>query len=479
MKVSSLKSLCLDSIIENLNYDDMEYINNFSMPIQISRPLKCLLNLQDMLHLPLKFMLTNYKFHKKEDILLSGNIQSGKTNQMLIYCWWSIFIARRQVVFVVRNIKADKLQLLERIKIFNKTFIKNKKYYINVINNSCKNPGIIISLANYQQIKTLLLFNIHKRKYNLCIDEADICVKSKDNTSKLESFFVKLENNAKHILRVTATDFAVIVGKINSITKIIKLDKPKNYIGIKDINIKIIDKKIIENDDYIIILYKELLKKDRFFILHSASKYKSDHLNYFNIITKNFKNITTIIYNGDGITLKPGEHTDIQKKWLSKYNIDKEFYVFRKSVKISDVLQLVKHHKYIVVISGHLASRGVSFVSTDYSLHLTDQLYIPSPTTHGEGLLQGLRLLGCYNDKIIPTLWCSSKTKERILRFYNITNSITNSLKDTTNLKESIKNLDIKRPSGIPFTRSKVSQIYKIKSKSTGVINIEINNEQE
>ena len=110
-----------------------------------------------------------------------------------------------------------------------------------------------------------------------------------------------------------------------------------------------------------------------------------------------------------------------------------------ENYNISEVLQILKNdpihnHQFISIISGHLASRGISFVSSDYSLHLTDQYFSPGTNTHGENLLQSLRILGCYKDNNPLTLWCSEQTWKLIVQQNNFINNLHNSPDITLNL---------------------------------------------
>lgn len=51
--------------------------------------------------------------------LLCGDVQSGKTQEMMLYCWWQRYVAGIPVVWVLRNSRADGLQLRDRARDFN------------------------------------------------------------------------------------------------------------------------------------------------------------------------------------------------------------------------------------------------------------------------------------------------------------------------------------------------------------------------
>jgi len=50
----------------------------------------------------------------KNYLTIIGHVQSGKTNEEINYCWNSVNNDKVPVVFIVRNITADQLQLRSR-----------------------------------------------------------------------------------------------------------------------------------------------------------------------------------------------------------------------------------------------------------------------------------------------------------------------------------------------------------------------------
>ena len=187
-----------------------------------------------------------------------------------------------------------------------------------------------------------------------------------------------------------------------------------------------------------------------------------------------FSDFTFIIYNGDGIRVKCTSRS-IQPfaKELSVNNygqlINKYFQLpdnvhLFVNYSISEVLQILKNdihhsHNFISIISGHLASRGISFVSSDYSLHLTDQYFHPGKKSHGENLLQSLRILGCYKVNKNITLWCNKQTWKDILEQNKIINTLVESCDDNKEWFKYIQEVIISKPSR-PTTRSILSFKY-------------------
>jgi hypothetical protein len=327
-------------------------------------------------------------------------------------------------------------------------------------------------------------------KYNVCIDEADFSIKTHDCKSQTDRKMKLIKDSANHIIGATATPFAIFSTE-KKMTKIKKMGNSQNYKGIESLTINFVEPIIIKNCnrfphcDYITIrkVYSECLLKNECVLLHSVVKEKVFHRLLFDYVSTTFKNFTVIIYNGDGIFVKCP--TRIQNKPFAKnksynqfkqlirgyyYNEIQNIHVFEK-YGISEVLQILKDdyehsHSHISIISGHLASRGISFVSNDYSLHLTDQYFHPSKSSHGENLLQSLRILGCYKDSNPLTLWCSKNTWKSIIEQHNTINKVVNNINDSVNWISSIQRINIKKPDRF-FTRPRLSKNVSWNSTNT------------
>lgn len=446
--MKSLLSLCLDNLI-HAPKDNLSQLQQFYFPKRISLRIGSIQTLQEISKV--SQFVTTYNPTKKEDILVSGSIQSGKTNEMLFYCWWSIFICRRKVVFVCRNIRADKSQLMKRIDDFNTRFIQNKRFYIKTTIPESKKIGIIPILSNHHQVKSIYE-KIKEQDYNLCIDEADLCVKSRNGKDgfRLEEFFRHLERRSQHQVSCTATEFAIISVK-KTLTKVLQMERPSNYYGMDRINRVYVPRQPLKDrtnsatDANIKLIYDRLFQeRDRFFILHSSSKIKIVHRLIFNRLKSEYPKLTIITYNGDFTYIHVGVEEEfdnlfgtVSKQCRKVYPENRIIRLTRK-IQLGEILSELKDHKYISIISGHLASRGLSFVSNDYKLHLTDQYYYPSDSAHGETLLQGLRLFGCYNDNPTLTLWITHQNWKLIREQYKILKKYINGVKNKDNVIENL-----------------------------------------
>jgi hypothetical protein len=443
----------------------------------------------------------DYEINNSKYVSLIGEVQSGKTIELLNYCYQSIHLHNTPVIFIIRNITDDRLQLLSRFFNYNK-LLTNKidVKSISELNDSTfvnflyKN-GIVISLCNTHQLDKIIDYlKEYSGKFNLCIDEVDFSIKSKDFSSKIDIRMKYLKERANHILGATATPFALFLAE-KKMSKIKKLNVNANYKSIESLRIKFIDPVFIPGPrfptcDYRAMneVYNSCLKKDQCILLHNVVKEKVYHTRLMDYINNKWSNFTTIVYNGDGIVVSCPSRLSNKKltktRSFNVYNqfINKYYFLDSKHIfnnyGISEVLQILKDdpehtHTHITIIAGHLASRGISFVSSDYSWHLTDQYYNTSKYSHGENLLQALRILGCYNDSVPLTLWCSEKIWKNIMDQNKLINTLVTENNNSVNWFAKLQEIPIINPVKNP-TRPNISKKFKWGS-SGNFYNIKIN----
>ncbi len=456
-----------------------------------------------MEHQLTKKMTDFYEINKTKYLTLIGHIQSGKTNEEINYCYSSVNNFKLPVIFIVRNITADSLQLRDR---FSQTIPDLDVRLLNTLDTNqaidfLKNLGILILLCNEHQLKKCItVLKEYRGEYNLCIDEVDFSIKTKNLVSKIDFYLGRLKDSATHILGATATPFAVFSCD-RSLTKIKKLKPGKNYRPLESLNIKYINPVIDHNFPFtdcfnIKNIYSNLLLKPRAFLLHTVVKEIDSQNKLFDYLRDLYQDFTTIVYNGIGIKVCCPKRVGPplkKKKTLNRYwQLINKYRVYHDGLmdvhyftnySIAEVLQILVddphyNHTHISLIAGQLASRGISFVSSDYSLHLTDQYFHSSPKTHGEHLLQSLRILGCYEDRDPLTLWCSEKTWNNILNQNEIINTIVN---DTQNSKEwlvKLSQIQINRPK-VPMTRPNLVRGIRYPSSGNNNCYIDLGTEDD
>jgi hypothetical protein len=419
-------------------------------------------------------METNYDITTSKYVTLVGQVQSGKTIELLNYCYQSIFLHNTSVIFVIRNITDDRLQLLNRIFNYNKLLITkiNVKSITDLSNSEfiefLNKKGVIITLCNIFQLDKIIQYlNKYSGNFNLCIDEVDFSIKTKDFSSKIDTRMKYLKEKATHILGATATPVALFLTE-KKMSKIKKLNVNENYKSIESLSVNFVEPVFIPGQrfpacDYKAMneVYQNCLEKTKCILLHTVVKEKIYHRKLQEHITKKWPKFTTIVYNGDGIVVSCPSRTSNKKlakkrnynlynQFINKYYFIDSHHMFQ-NYGISEVLQILKddtehNHSHITIIAGHLAARGLSFVSSDYTWHLTDQYYNTSNNNHGENLLQSLRILGCYSDSVPLSLWCSEKIWKNIVEQNNLINNLVNNSKDSINWFTKIQEIPINNP---------------------------------
>jgi hypothetical protein len=425
-------------------------------------------------------------------LTLVGHVQSGKTIEEINYCYSSINQYHVPVILIVRNVSADQLQIRQRFSENGIEIELLKNISIEKAAEIMQKNGVLVLLCNIFQLnKMKRVLELYTGKFHVCIDEVDFSIKSRTLASPVDRSLTLIKNKATHILGATATPFALFSTQkdLNRVRSI----KPKfNYRGIDDLEIVFVESCIIRKEpDFPLCdmgamdtIYDSFLGKSRGVILHTVVKERENQIKIQKYLANIYPELTTIVYNGDGIRvvcrrrdLSPFARRKELNQYLqlvNKYNqiVDEDLTVhYFQKYSISEVLQLLVDdhydHSHISIISGHLASRGISFVSTDYSLHLTDQYLYTSKNTHGENLLQSLRILGCYNDNQKLTLWCSTGTWSAITAQNKIINDLVYGIDNNSNWMSKIREININRPRN-PLTRPKLCN-YSFKPGSKGL----------
>jgi hypothetical protein len=444
----------------------------------------------------------NYFQHRY--LTLIGHVQSGKTNEEIQYCYNSVKHLNTPVIFLTRNIKADQLQLLDRFQQY------KFEYPIKILHtidsdtalSILDSVGVLILLCNHHQLTKIndILKNYYGI-YNVCIDEVDFSIKKRN--SPIDRLITELKNKAHHILGATATPIAVFTREKVSIVK--KMEPNKNYHSFETLHIQHIVPCIRKLDPFfprcdhetIETIYNTLLQKDHCMLLHSVVYEK--HLMYRiqEYISDVFPTFTVLVYNGDGIkVICNSRKSDVpfaDTKEMNRYNQlvlryfkvksgNNTFHYF-KNYSISEVLQILvddpyHKHTHISIVAGLLASRGISFVSSDYSLHLTDQYVYKSGYAHGENILQSLRILGCYKDTVPLTLWCSKGLLGAIIEQNKIVHNLVDGLQNNTNWMCKMQTICISSKPNNPLTRPTLFKLQKQKEKGY-YLDIETENENE
>ncbi len=440
-------------------------------------------------------------YRSNNKIVVKGNIQSGKTEYMIALMFYMILICKVSVSIIVRNYTQDRVQLIKRINEFKKKYGKIYKqlYDVGVVEDILKLYGNNIPESHNSSPKIYILLNNHKNvsfmnklsivfNFDYCVifDEADLIDSAADDDDIDQCEKAKdielLKKRSLQTVWVSGTVIDKLV-KEEGITSddIIILKDPKNYKSIMNGHIKMISvdgtyigtssknvfevnpniEEFLDNYSKRSILQSrvsDILDSQPNICLFTVTNIQEVMINFQNNIEDKFpEKFVSIVYNGEGTIVR------------------KKNSITHKKIGISECLQLLKNsgeeYNHIIIISGLMASRGISFVSDDYGWHLTDQYSLISKDMNEADLLQKIRLHGIYNDDIKLTLYTNAvddiqkamlKPEEMISRFKEQT--------EISDSKTFLKNMPINEDkfSKRSVTRTAIIKPNKIKGDDGG-----------
>ncbi len=284
-------------------------------------------------------------------ILLYGQVQSGKTKNMIDFIKHMNYRGNR-IFILLPNLKLAVNQFSNRLEnenINNDIFTSNTTKF---------NSNIVLLMNNTYQIQQLKKISINTN-FTLIIDECDICAKDLDP-------YLSNNHYLTNQLHVTATPFT-LKEKYN---KIVKMTEPDNYYGLDKLQIKY-------THDYSIII-EDFLGKSHGMLLINKYYRIMDMKSLSYEISLRYPSIPVILLSSDKIV-----HLNGRGRLLSYSSV-------------SDIIDRYKEHSHLIFIAHRYASRCISYVSSDYSRHLTHQVLNIKDVTN---FIQSLRICGVYNDK--------------------------------------------------------------------------------
>ncbi len=461
--------------------------------------------------------INNIQFLNKRGIVLcTSPCQGGKSN-FTICCSIKSMLNGRTPIIITRNLSADGNKMENDINIISQQFndfmdknhVPDKKFEITTLR--CEKldseklklslngtyPRIVICLANsIQLLKLVNSIKTLRGDFDLYIDEIDYI---DYGDSEVAEHLDMLKKTSYKTYGITATPLDCILSEDDlKSTNSIQIIPHSEYRSYHDFQVRTLDIDPNVNALNKIASYDEIINSDANLIpylkefceskLDFAVKLDKHHPNIclikntfinenqdalFNGIIKDFGDkLAIIVYNGKGIALY---HQDMTTFKIKNITVSPKKY---SNVELPDVLQYLKDtnekkFQRIVIISGIIAGRCISFVSRDYQWHLTDMYYVPAASTPIPELIQSAgRLCGRNKGKSHLILNCTLKVARALYNGLNFTyetmsRAIDNPLKDENgaeqSLKQSILNLPICR-NKFPIGRDLTS---KVKIKKT------------
>jgi hypothetical protein len=323
----------------------------------------------------LKDKISQYALNRIEkNVLIYGNVQGGKTNEIIKY------IKEHELdtkVLVIQNSLLVLKQYEQRFK------SQNVDYQIIGKNTKEITKKLVLILNN--KYRYSYFEKVEPLKYILMMDESD--------QTRL-SCRLKQHKNVYKTIHITATPFN------NTLyDRCIKVKDNANYYGINDLNVNINNSEKDESE-YV----KKFAETETGIMLINKYSYVEQMTNCAKKLSDEFVNIPIVLLTSDKIL-----YLHKKKKFI-------------KEKSISKIIDSLKEYPHIIFIANRLSNRGLSYVSNDYSRHLTWQITKVRPNV--TSFLQSLRILGIYNSKKKINLQlvfdeCEEKLFEKHCKYIN------------------------------------------------------------
>jgi hypothetical protein len=388
------------------------------------------------------FQMENIKNQRK--FIIKGLVQSGKTEYMICLMIYML-LSGKSVVMVVRNIDDDRRQFSKRFNEFRK---KYESYFpelneITLIDNVLKykkydqTPKLYVILdneSNVHRMNQILVATMSK--YVTIFDEADFVDSGRGIKSK-QYDILKMRSSRIFFVSATIMDMLMKEEGISGENLIfLKPSDSKYYKGIVNHKINIVT---IPHGNYVHSVTDDVFETNPYFNEFLENyKHQSVFLNHPRICLVNLSHCIEPLFKAQEII--SNSHPELA---VIVYNSPGLFY--RKGDEricgeevgchtFSSFLQYLKDKKkslsHIIILSGYMAGRGISFVSDDYQWHLTDEYLVVSKSADEPELIQKVRLQGIYKDDIPLTLYTTQEARQDLLKAIHRMEELSQACKD-------------------------------------------------
>ncbi len=313
--------------------------------------------------------ISSYVYDQLEKhVLVYGQIQGGKTNAIT-----SILKRKKynnvKKVLVVQNSLLVLKQYIFRLKKENISFQVVDRHVTNLTKD------VLVVLNNkfrYEYAKKVL----GDAKFILLLDEAD---QTFGNCSLI----------GYKTYHITATPFYTKKFEVH-FDRILKVKTQTNYYGIENLFVKA--------DLHTTQTVNDFLKTTTGMMLINRYSYVDEMINCAKHLAQNHPKTPIVLLTSEKWLFLNGKREKLGKTSISK------------------VIDTFNDYPHIVFIANRLSNRGLSYVSSDYTRHLTHQCV--KVKQHPAGFLQSLRILGIYTDLPKLTLYIDNESRfDKHLKF--------------------------------------------------------------
>ena len=309
---------------------------------------------------------------KEKNILIYGEVQSGKTKEIIKY------IKKEKDEYKVLVLQNSLLILKQYIS---RLLAENIKFLVISKNTKEIKEKLIIIINNARRYKYFQSLKLEK--YILIIDEADMCI----NSCPLEGY--------KNV-HITATPYNFKSNKSVHYDRIITVPKNENYHGYNSLSTSI-------NDDVTKIVKNFLTTRNGMMLINRYNTVLEMNLCASDLASR-FNTIPIIVLSSQKTCYLNSKQINLKQK-----------------MSVSNIIDSFKEYNHIIFIANRLANRGVSFVSSDYKRHLTHQ--ITKVKSNLANYIQSIRILGIYNDNPTLSLYLTSECPEMLNKHQTLLNN--------------------------------------------------------
>lgn len=409
---------------------------------------------------------------KNKTIMISADCQSGKSTLIIARAIKSLLLGFTPII-CVRNLTADVKQIVNNLtqrvdEMMEAVRLKGIKatYNIKILENlggvrnrdaltkflTKEEYGIVVVLTNPTQLGHVIeATEEYHNKYDLFIDEIDFVNYGKNSSGELcdtAQQLCVLKEHSHQTFAITATPLDAFFNDSElKASNHFRMPFPSDYRGFPDVEIIELDKELeykglgadttfndyIRADANLLNFFRRIGKPYSPRVagcgranvsLLKITSFTDAQINLGNGFHNLYPKTPVIVYNGGGVKMNYDGMVPVEIN--GQQVVPDEF----ANITIQQALQYLKDHRLfvfsdILIIAGLLASRGISFTSSDYEWHLNDMYYIPSSSATIPEMIQSVgRLCGRNRGKGPLHLHTTKKIAEQIYNGYNFTDEL-------------------------------------------------------
>jgi hypothetical protein len=308
----------------------------------------------------------HYACMTKRKILIHGHIQSGKTAEIFKIALNPNYAAMDKVIVLQNSV----LVLQQYLARFREQGLADRVAVVDSRYEHREHKDIVLLMNNKFRYAHFMNMRQNNQKFVLIIDEADQCMQSKNIRALTE------QKEATHIYYVTATPKCREFSQPEYFHEIKRLDVAPEYKGLEHIHIQYTQS--MDPDEHVDNFVQDQQIDQGMMLVSSFSKVQKMRTHAAEW-SQMYPEVPVVLVTAKKSIFLAGVESKLGKRSVQK------------------IIDAHMHFPKILFIANRLAMRGLSYVSSDYTRHLTHQFshFKHTPVSNA---LQKMRLLGKYAD---------------------------------------------------------------------------------